>query len=201
MVGGSHRMLDQTNLPSSALRLSSEGREKEFFWGCLPFVVTPPGVVRRMLELARVGSSDVVIDLGSGDGRVLLTAVKDFGARMAIGYELREDLIKSARERLESLNLQDRVMLMKGDLMDADLSETTVIFIYLTGTANDRLRFKFEEEVKPGTRIVSHDFGMEGWNPAKVESFEGHKIYLYVAPRAFEKPSQKPSKWRLKFWM
>jgi len=193
-------MSDQMNLPSSALRLSSEGREKEFFWGCLPFVVTPPGVVRRMLELARVGSSDVVMDLGSGDGRVLLTAVKDFGAKMAIGYELREDLIKSARERLESLSLQDRVMLVKGDLMDADLSETTVIFIYLTGTANDRLRFKFEEEVKPGTRIVSHDFGMEGWNPAKVESFEGHKIYLYVAPAAFEKHSQKPSKWRLKFW-
>jgi len=188
------------NLPSSALRLSSGGGEREFFWGCLPFLVTPPKVVRRMLELARVGPSDVVMDLGSGDGRVLLSAVKDFGARMAIGYELREDLIKSAHERLESLNLQDRVMLVKGDLMDADLSEATVIFIYLTGTANDRLRFKFEEEVRPGTRIVSHDFGMEGWNPAKVESFEGHKIYLYVAPAAFERPSQRSSRWRLRFW-
>lgn len=192
-------MLYQMNLPSSALRLSSGGRERDFFWGCLPYVVTPPSVVYRMLELARVAPSDVVMDLGSGDGRVLLTAVKDFGAKMAIGYELREDLIKSARERFESLNLQDRVMLVKGDLMGADLSKTTVIFIYLTGTANDRLRIKFEEEVRPGTRIVSHDFGMEGWNPAKVESFEGHKIYLYVAPAAFEKPSQKPSKWRLRF--
>ena len=189
------------NLPSSAIRLSSGGREEDFFWGCLPYVVTPAGVVHRMLELARVGPSDVVMDLGSGDGRVLLAAVKDFGAKMAIGYELREDLIKSARERLKSLNIQDRVMLVKGDLIDADLSDTTVIFIYLTGTANDRLRFKFEEEVRPGTRIVSHAFSIEGWNLAKAESFEGHKIYLYVAPAAFKKPFQKPSKWRLKFWM
>jgi precorrin-6B methylase 2 len=188
------------NLPPRALRLLSGGREEKFFWGCLPFVVTPPQVVRRMLELAGVCSSDVVMDLGSGDGRVLLTAVRDFDARIAIGYELREDLIKSARERLESLNLEDRVILMKADIMDADLSETTVIFIYLTGTANDKLRFKFEEEVRPGTRIVSHDFSMDGWRPAKVESFEGHKIYLYVAPRAFGKNSSGSSKWHLKFW-
>lgn len=187
-------------LASSALRLSSGGREEDFFWGCLPYVVTPPSVVNRMLELAHVDPSDVVMDLGCGDGRVLLTAIKDFGAKMAIGYELREDLIKSARKSLEELNIQDRVMLVKGDLMDADLSKTTIIFIYLTGTANDRLRFKFEEEVRPGTRIVSHAFGMEGWNPAKAETFEGHKIYLYVAPASFKKPSQTPSKWRLKFW-
>jgi precorrin-6B methylase 2 len=188
-------------LASSAPRASPVDHEEDFFWGCLPYVVTPPGVVYRMLELARVGPSDVVMDLGSGDGRVLLMAVKDFGAKMAIGYELREDLIISARKHLEELDIQDRVNLVQGDLMNADLSKTTVIFIYLTATANDKLRLKFEEEVKPRTRIVSHAFGMESWNPAKIESFEGHKIYLYVAPTAFRKPLQKPSKWHLKFWV
>lgn len=186
--------------PFSSLNLSSGGNPKDFFWGCLPFVATPPEVVHRMLELAKVGSSDTVMDLGCGDGRILLSALSDFGAKMAVGYEIRGDLIKDALDMFESKNLIDRVKLIKGDLLNADLSEASVIAIFLTGTGNDKLRSKFEEEVKPGTRIVSHDFGVDGWKPGKVESFGGHKIYLYLTPEAFRKNNRNSSLGRLKFW-
>ena len=186
-------------LPFSSLNLSSGGNPQDFFWGCLPFVATPPEVVHRMLKLAKVSPSDTVMDLGCGDGRILLSALSDFGARMAVGYEIRGDLIKEALAMFESKNLIDRVKLIKGDLLSADLSEASVIAIYLTGTGNDKLRSKFEEEVKPGTRIVSHDFGVDGWKPAKVECFGGHKIYLYIMPEALRENNRKPSLGLLKF--
>jgi len=188
-------------LSFSSLNLSSGGNPQDFFWGCLPFVATPPEVVHRMLELAKVSPSDIVMDLGCGDGRVLLSSLSDFGAKMAVGYEIREDLIKDALAIFKSKNLIDRVRLIKGDLLNADLSEASVIAIYLTGTGNDRLRSKFEEEAKPGTRIVSHDFGVDGWKPNKFECFGGHKIYLYVLPEAFRKNYRKSPLGRLKFWV
>jgi SAM-dependent methyltransferase len=194
------RMRAQMILPFSSLNLSSGGNPQDFFWGCLPFVATPPEVVHRMLKLAKVSPSDIVMDLGCGDGRILLSALSDFGARMAVGYEIRGDLIKEALDIFESKNLTDRVKLIKGDLLSADLSEASVIAIYLTGTGNDKLRSKFEKEVKPGTRIVSHDFGVDGWKPAKVERFGGHKIYLYIMPEALIENNRKPSLGRLKFW-
>jgi precorrin-6B methylase 2 len=183
-----------------SLNISSRGDPQDFFWGCLPFVATPPEVVHRMLELAKVSPLDIVMDLGCGDGRILLSALSDFGAKMAIGYEIRGDLIKDAYDIFESKNLIDRVKLIKGDLLGANLAEASVIAIYLTGTGNDKLRSKFEEEVRPGTRIVSHDFGVDGWKPAKVENFFGHKIYLYIVPEAFRKNNRKSSLGRLKFW-
>jgi ribosomal protein L11 methylase PrmA len=163
---------------------SGEAGEK-FFWGCLPFVATPPEVVRGMLALAEVGPSDTVMDLGCGDGRILLAAVEDFKARMAIGYEIRKDLIESVRQTFESKNLSNRVKLVQADLLRADLSEATVIAIYLTATGNDRLRPKFERECQPGTRVISHGFGIDGWSQSKVSSFQGHKVYLYVVPKSF----------------
>jgi precorrin-6B methylase 2 len=188
-------------IPSiSSLNLSSGDNPQDFFWGCLPFVATPPEVVHRMLELAKVNPSDIVMDLGCGDCRILLSALSDFGAKMAVGYEIRGDLIKDALDMFESKNLIGRVKLIKGDLLGADLSEASVIAIYLTGTGNDRLRSKFEEEVKPGTRIVSHDFGVDGWKPAKIERFGGHEIFLYIVPGAFKRNNRKYSLGRLKFW-
>jgi precorrin-6B methylase 2 len=152
-----------------------------------------------MLELAKVGPSDTVMDLGCGDGRILLSAVVDFNARMAIGYEIREDLIQTTRKMFESRNLADRVRLVHADLLGADISEATVLAIYLTGTGNDRLRSKFEKESKPGTRIVSHDFGVDGWRLSKMELLGNHKIFLYEAPRAFSKDRRKNVLNRFKF--
>ena len=159
---------------------------QKFFWGALPFVATPDPVVHRMLEVAHVGRSDTVMDLGCGDGRILLSALKDFGAKMAIGYELREDLIDESLKALRSMNLEGRAKIIKGDLIGADLSEATVITIYLSGTGSQMLRSKFEGEVKKGTRIVSHGFAMEGWRSARVDVCSGHKIFLYEAPRSFK---------------
>ena len=174
---------------------------QEFFWGCLPFVTTPTEVVNRMLELARVTASDVVMDLGCGDGRILMAALEKYGARMAIGYEIREDLVKVARELFDSKDLGERVRLMKGDLLEADLSEASVIAIYLTGTGNQRLRSKFEDEAKPGTRIVSHGYGVEGWKPAIVDGVTGNKIFLYEVPGAFKQEDNKlPAQKWLRFW-
>ncbi len=167
---------------------------------CAPFVASPPEVVKRMLEVAGVGPSDVVVDLGCGDARMLVAAVNDFGAKMAIGYELREDLYKTDLKLLEFKNLSGRVRLVHGDLFSADLSEATVVTLYLTSTANERLKPKFEKEAKPGTRIVSHDFSMNRWEPAKVERFNGHTIYLYVMPTTYEQGSHTSPRESWRFW-
>jgi len=165
-----------------------------------PFVASPPEVIRKMLEVAGAGPSDVVMDLGCGDARMLVTAVTEFGAKMAIGYELREDLFRSDLRLIESKRLMDRVRLVNADLQGADLSEATVVTIYLTSTANERLKPKFEREAKPGTRIVSHDFSMNGWKPARVERLNGHTIYLYVMPEAYQQGSAAGSKDPWRFW-
>lgn len=157
-----------------------------------PFVASPPEVIRRMLELAQVSQDDVVCDMGCGDGRILIMAVSEFGAKKAIGYEIRRDLFKTALENVSIRNLSDRVMIYNKDCMTADLSEVTVITLYLTTSGNEKLRPKFEREVKPGTRIVSHDFSITGWRAAKVERFGGHTIYLYVTPDAYQhKPPER----------
>jgi len=150
-----------------------------------PFVPSRPEVVKRMLEISHTGPGDVVFDLGCGDGRVLLSAVRDFGARKAVGYEMRSDLCRQVMKEVANQNLQDRVLLVNEDLMNADVSEATVITLYLTVSGNERLKPKLSREVRVGTRIVSHDFDFKGWHPSVKESFQGHLIYLYTAPEAF----------------
>lgn len=156
-----------------------------------PFVASPPEVVRRMLELAEVNEKDVVCDMGCGDGRILIMAVSEFGAKKAIGYEIRKDLYKTTLENIMMRNLSDRVVVYNKDCMSADLSEVTVITLYLTTSGNEQLRPKFEKEARPGTRIVSHDFSISGWRASKIERFEGHTIYLYIVPEAYEHRSKE----------
>lgn len=174
--------------------------KKEFFWGCLPFISTPPEVVDRMLYLASVGSSDVVMDLGCGDGRILLAAVEKFGAKRAIGYEIRGDLVGEAQRLFDSRGLGGRVRLVRGDLLDADLSEATVIAIYLTETGNERLKSKFEAEAKPGTRIVSHGFGISGWRAVKVDESTGKRIFLYKVPWSHGDGARVLKERKFRFW-
>jgi len=153
---------------------------------CAPYVPSQPEVVRKMLEVARVGPEDVVYDLGCGDGRILVTAVKEFHAKKAVGYELREDLYKSTLEEIMLQNLKERINLINGDLFKADISEATVITLYLTGLGNDHLKPKLTKEAQPGTRVVSHDFKINGWRPAKVIHLTQYReIYLYTIPDAF----------------
>ncbi|KPV64915.1 MAG: putative cobalt-precorrin-6Y C(15)-methyltransferase (decarboxylating) [Candidatus Bathyarchaeota archaeon BA1] len=153
----------------------------------VPYVPTSMETAKRMLEIAKVGSEDVVYDLGCGDGRILILAVEEFGAKGAVGYEIRKELYKSTQLRIEHRGLQGRIRLVNGDLFEADLSKATVITLYLNGSANERLKPKLERETRPGTRVVSHDFEISEWQPTRKEILYGDTIYLYVVPEAFQR--------------
>lgn len=149
-----------------------------------PFVSSPHDIVRRMLEVANVGGEDTVFDLGCGDGRILIAAVKDFGAKKAVGFEMREDLCKQALQEVKKQGLESRISIINSDIFAGNLSEATVITLYLTTSGNEKLRPKLVSESHRGTRIVSHDFEIIGWHPSKKDNFYGHSIYLYTIPEA-----------------
>ena len=154
----------------------------------VPFVESPEEVVRKMLELANVKAGELVYDLGSGDGRILIAAAKDFNAR-ATGYEIREDLVRRALEKIRSLDLGKAITIVNADLFTADLTKPDVVTLYLTTTANEKLKPKLEKELKAGARVVSHDFSFSEWRPVTVSTQEpaGHTIYLYAAPWSYER--------------
>ncbi len=151
-----------------------------------PYVPSPPQVIRQMLILAELRPGEVFFDLGAGDGRTVIMAAKDFGAR-AVGVELREDLVKKALGSVYEQGLQDRVTIVNGDMFSVDLTSADVIFLYLTTSANEKVKPKLEAELKLGVRVVSHDYEIVGWKPVKVENFcenqtlgyPSHTIYLY----------------------
>jgi len=142
-----------------------------------------------MLLMAGLKAGEVFFDLGAGDGRTVIMAVRDFGAR-AVGVELREDLVKKALGTVYEEGLQDRITIVNGDMFNVDLTSADVIFLYLTTSANEKVKPKLEAELKRGVRIISHDYEIVGWKPSKVENFcenqmlgyPSHTIYLYVKP-------------------
>jgi predicted RNA methylase len=139
-----------------------------------------------MLALAELRAGEVLFDLGAGDGRTVIMAAKDFGAR-AVGVELREDLVKKALSTIYEQSLQDRITMVNGDMFNVDLTSADVIFLYLTTSANEKIKPKLETELKRGVRVVSHDYEIVGWKPVKVINFcenqalgfPSHTIYLY----------------------
>jgi cyclopropane fatty-acyl-phospholipid synthase-like methyltransferase len=144
-----------------------------------PFVQTPLEVAKKMLDLSHVKQGEVLYDLGCGDGRLIILAAKDLGAK-STGIELREDLVERARTEIKRLNLEDKVRVIQGNFFDVNISDADVITLYLTSSANERLRPKLEAELKPGTRIVSHDFKVPGWKPSGAyDELLGHTIYTY----------------------
>jgi cyclopropane fatty-acyl-phospholipid synthase-like methyltransferase len=144
-----------------------------------PFVQTPLEVAKKMLDLSKIGPSEVLYDLGCGDGRLIILAGKEIGAK-ATGIELREDLIERARTEIKRLNLEDKVKVIQGNFFDVAISDADVITLYLTSSANERLRPKLEAELKPGARVISHDFKVPGWKPSAVyNELLGHTIYAY----------------------
>ena len=147
----------------------------------VPFVRSPKEVVVRMLEIADVGPDDVLYDLGSGDGRIPITAARRFGAR-GVGIEIRPDLVKKARRRAEIAGAADRVEFRQGDLFEADISEASVVTLYLLPDVNTRLRPKLLEQLAPRTRVVSHGFDMDAWKPDEVAEVGETRIYLWTVP-------------------
>jgi predicted RNA methylase len=151
-----------------------------------PFVPSPITVVQHMLKLADLKAGEVLFDLGAGDGRTVIMAAKTFGAR-AVGVELREDLAKKALSTIHDNGLADRVTIVNGDMFNVNLTSADVVFLYLTTSANEKIRPKLDTELKKGVRVVSHDYEIVGWKPVKVENFcenpqlgyPSHTIYLY----------------------
>ena len=134
----------------------------------IPFVPTPFEVVDRMLELAEVKKDDVVYDLGCGDGRIVIRAAKKFGAR-GVGIEMDTTLIETARKTAQEEGVSHLVEFRSEDALKADISAATVVTLYMLPWFNEAMKPSFRKHLKPGSRIVAHDFGIEGWTPDKTE--------------------------------
>ncbi len=147
----------------------------------VPYVPTPPEVVDAMLKMANVKGSDIVYDLGCGDGRIVIAAAKQYGAT-GIGFDIDPERIKDANENAKYEGVTAKVKFVQKDLFEADLSQATVITMYLLPSVNLRLRPKLLASLKPGTRLVSHAFDMGDWKPEKEDLIDGRRIYFWTIP-------------------
>jgi precorrin-6B methylase 2 len=147
-----------------------------------PAIPTPQMIVERMLEAGHVKPGEMVYDLGSGDGRVVIMAAQKFGAR-AVGVELMPDIARKARDRVQSLGLADRVSIVEGSALRVDLSPADVVTMWFLTNSNERLRPNLEKSLKPGARVVSNEFPVHGWKPAEIVHMKigkvEHTIYVY----------------------
>ena len=144
--------------------------------GEVPFVPTPPEVIDRMLELARVKSGDLIYDIGSGDGAILIYAAKKYGVK-GVGIEIDGDLVLKARNNAFVAKVEDLVEFREQDAFTVDASPATVVTLYMLPEFNAKLRPILDRQLKPGTRVVSHDFPISGWVPERVESLPGNVLH------------------------
>lgn len=159
----------------------------EYTKNLAPYVPSPESVVRSMLVAAEVKKGELVYDLGSGDGRVLIAAAKEFQAR-SIGVEISPQLVQESTEKIKAEGLEEHCKVILGDALDVNLSDADVVVLYLLTSSNELLRPILEQELKPGARVVSHDFEVRGWKPLKVVYSEvhgrTHSIYVYRMPES-----------------
>ncbi len=156
---------------------------KDWTNGEASFIPTPIEVVDRMLELAQVSKNDVVYDLGSGDGRIVIKAAKEYGAR-GVGIEIDPKLVQQSRAKAKEDGVTHLVEFRVQDAMKVDVSAATVVTLYLTSEFNSKLRPILKKQLRPGARVVSHDHETKGWTPDKIETMPGgllhtHRIYLW----------------------
>ena len=164
----------------------------------VPYMPTHEKVVAEMLKVAKVGKDDVLYDLGSGDGRIVITAAKEFGTR-GVGVDIDPDLIREARQNAVKAGVADKVKFFQQDLFETDIREATVVTLYLWPEINLRLRPKLLSDLRPGTRVVSHNHDMGDWKPLKTVRVRvpheylisktlnmrvphQHKIYYWIVP-------------------
>jgi SAM-dependent methyltransferase len=143
------------------------------------FVPTRQSIADAMLRLAHVNSNDIVYDLGSGDGRIVITAAQKYGAR-GVGIELDPNLVRISRETAIEGAVEHKVAFLEGDLFTADISPATVVTLYLSTTVNMRLEPKLKRELRPGARIVSQRFPIGNWTPDETIDAEGEKLFLWT---------------------
>lgn len=151
----------------------------------VPYVPTPQATVNEMLRMANVSSDDLVYDLGSGDGRIVVTAAKEHGAR-GIGIDIDPQRISEANENAKAAGVTDKVEFIRGDLFQTDLRPATAVTLYLLPSVNLRLRPKLLEELRPGTPVVSHDFDMGDWEPDVKKRVEHDDLFLWIIPAKVE---------------
>ena len=151
----------------------------------VPYVPTPEAVVAEMLRVANVSKNDVLYDLGSGDGRIVITAAQKYGAR-GVGIDLDPIRIKEAEENARAAGVTDKVKFVTGDIFDADIRPATVVTMYLLPDVNMKLRPKLLSDLKPGSRIVSHNYDLGDWTPKSHKTLEisgtRHEVYFWVVP-------------------
>jgi len=155
------------------------------------FAATPQPVVEAMLRLAKVGPGDVVYDLGSGDGRIVVIAAQQFGAR-GVGIELQPALVAASRQTALEGGVADRVRFIEGDFFVTDLSEATVVTMWLTDLLGRELAPKLRRELPPGARIVSRQFRMGDWAPDETRTVDGETLFLWVVPRVLDRVAHDP---------
>lgn len=148
----------------------------------VPYVPTPDAVVERMLELAKVSKNDLLYDLGSGDGRIVIAAAKKYGAK-GVGVEIDPQLVEKAKANATTAGVSDKVEFRQQNLFDVNLSEATVVTLYLLPQINLKLRPQLLRQLKPGTRIVSHEFNMGEWQPEQTVKVDGRTIYVWTVPK------------------
>jgi precorrin-6B methylase 2 len=151
-----------------------------------PFITTPPDVVASMLRFAGTGPADLVVDLGSGDGRIVIAAAREFGAR-GLGIELDAALVEKSRDNARAAGVAERASFVRGNVLSADISQASVVTLYLLPGLINQLQRRFLDELKPGTRIVSHAFTMVGWQADRSETVRiaqggSSTIFLWVVP-------------------
>jgi hypothetical protein len=170
-----------------AIALSAHAQDPER----APFITTPPDVVEEMLRFAGTTPADLVVDLGSGDGRIVITAAQKFGAR-GLGIELDGPLVRKSRAAAEAAGVTDRATFVEGNVLFADISKASVVTVYLLPGLINQLQPRFLDELKPGTRVVSHAFFMTGWRPDRSENVRlasphpgqggESRLFLWVVP-------------------
>jgi precorrin-6B methylase 2 len=176
LSAGAQPAAQQTPQPSAA------APQKELRAPDVVFVPTPHDVVDAMLKVAKVGTGDVLYDLGSGDGRIPITAAQKYGIARGIGIDINPERIKEANENRMKSGVGERVTFINGDLFESKLSDATVITLYLLPALNLKLLPKLLKELKPGTRIVSHAFDMGSWKPQQTLNVGGRSVYFWTIP-------------------
>jgi ribosomal protein L11 methylase PrmA len=168
-----------SSLPGAAVALAQDAPTRR---PDVIYVPTPEAVVEAMLQVANVTKNDIVYDLGCGDGRIPVTAARKFGAR-GVGIDIDPQRIKEANENVAKNNVGNLVRIVHADLFEQNLSEATVVTLYLLPSLNVKLMPKLMKELKPGTRIVSHAFDMGDWKPEKELDVDGRKVYFWTIPK------------------
>lgn len=167
---------------AGAQSAAAQAPQKELRAPDVVFVPTPDDVVDAMLKVAKVGKGDVLYDLGSGDGRIPITAARKYGIARGVGIDINPERVKEANENLKKAGVGKRVSFINADLFETNFSDATVITLYLLPALNLKLLPKLLKEVKPGTRIVSHGFNMGSWQPERTFDVRGHNVYFWTIP-------------------